>query len=292
MEDDMPPLVPIDEYHDMPHLISIDDVFQPVSSLSRNTPYKVVEEEITKLINMNSPIILEELVVRMFKMRNPRGGEGERKLFQWMFAVLYKYHPNLCVSLLPCIPAYGCWKDLFQLAMNHYSLFNPVINLSYHQLIADEAALKAGTPLSLFAKWMPKEGKSMARFTKYFANYLYGNGPMTHSERMGQLRRRISTLNKALKTVETLQCANRWDEINPAATPTLARKKMSAAFMNEKPGTNEIRSDNQARMICRDKFKAFNNNYVSKGVTYINTSYSALREYINYQYYLNTYVYV
>jgi len=176
--------------------------------------------------------------------------------------------------------------------MNHYNLFNPVINLCYHQLIADEAALKAGQPLSLFAKWVPKEGKSMARFTKYFANYLYGNGPMTHSERMGQLRRRISSLNKALKTVETLQCANRWDEINPAATPIVARKKMSAAFMNEKPGTNEIRSDEQIRMICRDRFKSFFNNYLPKHVTYDNASYSALREYTAYQCYLNTYIYV
>lgn len=290
MEDDMPPLVPID--YDMPPLIDLDTLFQPVSLFSRNTSYQVVQEEMIKLININSPIILEELVIRMFKVRDVRGGRGERRIFQWMFSILNNYHPNLCVSLLPCIPVYGCWKDLFQLAMNHYSLFNPVITLSYHQLIADEARVAAGESPSLFSKWVPKEGKSMSRFTKYFANYLYGNSSMTHSERMSQLRRRISALNKALNTVEILQCANRWDQINPAETPITARKKMSAAFMNERPGTNEFRSDSQARMICRDKFKSFFNKYVPKQIYYDNSRYSLLRQHVANQHYLNTYVYV
>jgi len=138
---------------------------------------------------------------------------------------------------------------------------------------------------------VPKEGKSMARFTKYFANYLYGNTRMTHSERMSNLRRRISRLNKALNTVEVLQCADRWEEINPAATPTVARKKMAAAFMNQKLGENELRSQNPNRMICRDKFTAFLTNYIPKCNIYDNNNrYAFLRQIVEVSAHLNTYL--
>jgi hypothetical protein len=192
----------------------------------------------------------------MFNTRDVRGGRGERRLFHYMFSVLNKYHPLLCKTLLVFIPHYGYWKDLFQIAMDNYNLFNPVLDICKVQLVQDEAALEAGRPISTMAKWIPKEGKSMSRFTKYFAQHLYGDIPI-HSSRMNRLRIRISRLNRALNTLETLQCANRWDEIDPAKVPSIARVKQQAAFLNEHPRHTGLRHPNNVkRMICRAKFQS------------------------------------
>jgi hypothetical protein len=193
----------------------------------------------------------------MFKTRDVRG-RGERRLFHYMFKILNQHYPNLCQSLLIFIPTYGYWKDLFHIAMENYNLFSPILQICKAQLLDDEAALEAGRPISMMAKWIPKEGKSMSRFTKYFAQHLYGDILPIHSSRMNHLRHRISRLNRALNTLETLQCANRWDEIDPAKVPTVARFKQQAAFLNEHPRHNGIRHPNNVkRMICRTKFQSY-----------------------------------
>ena len=266
----------MDDYSDMPPLISLDEAYDnllsPLSSATRETPFSVLMADMKRILHMGNPILLEELVVLMFKTRDPRGGRGERKLFQWMFAVLNEYYPSLCVQLLPYIPHYGCWKDIFQIAMHHQNLFNAVIQMSHQQLLADEAAHAAGQPISLFAKWVPKEGKSMARFAKYFANYLYGNNPtMDHSARMAQLRYRISALNKYMRTAEVLQCANRWDEILPTATPSIARNKIHVSLMKVMP-------DDPKRKICRERFDIFFKCHTPKAHTDTNDRYTPIRQ--------------
>jgi hypothetical protein len=258
MEDyDLPDLIPMEDYSDMPPLIPAP-LLTLYSILQRNTPFRVIEVEMDRLLANYETPVLEDLVALMFKTRDVRGGRGERRLFHYMFKVLNKYHPLLCKSLLLFIPNYGYWKDLFQIAMDNYNLFSPTLEICKAQLLTDEAALEAGRPISLMAKWIPKEGKSMSRFTKYFAQHLYGDIMPIHSSRMHHLRLRISRLNRALNTLETLQCANRWDEIDPAKVPTVARFKQQAAFLNEHPRHLGIRDPNNVkRMICRTKFQSY-----------------------------------
>jgi len=256
MEDyDLPDLIPMEDYSDMPPLIPAP-LITLYSILQRNTPFRDIEAEMDRLLTHYETPVLEDLVALMFNTRDVRGGRGERRLFHYMFKILNKYHPLLCQSLLVFIPKYGYWKDLFQIAMDNYNLFSPTLEICKAQLLDDEAALEAGRPISLMAKWIPKEGKSMSRFTKYFAQHLYGEIPI-HSSRMNRLRTRISRLNRALNTLEILQCANRWDEIDPAKVPSIARFKQQAAFLNEHPRHNGIRHpDNVKRMLCRVKFQS------------------------------------
>lgn len=257
MEDysDLPPLIPMDDA--MPGLI-----YSPLQNLSfilqRNTPFSEIEAEMNRLLTTYGTLILEDLVVLMFKTRDVRGGRGERRLFHYMFTVLNAHYPLICQNLLSFIPNYGYWKDLFHIAMANYNLFPTTLQICKAQLIADEAALEQGRPISMMAKWIPKEGKSMSRFTKYFAQHLYGDIIPIHSSRMYHLRQRISRLNRALNTLETLQCANRWDEIDPTKVPTIARFKQQAAFLNEHPRYPGIRHpENQKRMLCRAKFQHY-----------------------------------
>ena len=267
--DDMPPLIPMDELHssvaaripeedysDMPELIPAP-LLTLFSILQRNTPFSQIEAEMDRVLATYGTHILEDLVVLMFKTRDVRGGRGERRLFHYMFQILNHHYPNLCQALLIFIPTYGYWKDLFHIAMANYNLFTPTLQICKAQLLDDEAALEAGRPISMMAKWIPKEGKSMSRFTKYFAQHLYGDILPIHSSRMRHLRHRISRLNHALNTLETLQCANRWDEIDPAKVPTIARFKQQAAFLNEHPRHHGLRHPNNVkRMICRVKFQS------------------------------------
>ena len=244
-----------------------DRIYRPINPLTtlsemlvRGASFTDIEEEVNTIVANTTNDVIEELVVLMFKTRDIRG-TGERRLFHMMFSILYATYPHVLESTLGLVPKYGYWKDLFYIACTNYRIAPSVMVISYKQLLVDELALSEGRPISLFAKWMPREGKQMGRFAKEFANYIYGiASDMSHSQRMSALRHRISKLNAALKTVETYTCANRWDEIDPRLVPKIAAKKGRAAFLNEgfcPTGLNIRYPNNTKRMICRDKFQNF-----------------------------------
>lgn len=197
---------------------------------------------------------LKDMIVLMFKKRDVLA-QGNRRLFHGMFSILYSIHPTLMISTLDLIPVYGYWKDLFCLAMNERSLLYYVLAISCSQIHTDESAMRNNIPVSLFAKWVPKEGKSMGRFTKELANFVYKDTDMTFSQKMSALRRRIVALNRYSRTVEVYQCANEWDKIEPNDVPYLARLKYDKALKNI--NGYELRyPDDSKRMICRSKFMA------------------------------------
>jgi len=217
-------------------------------------------EEIQGLMNriLDLNTNLEDLVVLMFQIRDIQEGRGERHMFREMFHVLYEKHPDLCMKLMDLIPEFGYWKDFFHIALENPHLLRTALVLSHNQLLKDESALRWGRPMSLFAKWVPKEGKQYNRFATNFANYLYANETLNHSQRMALYRKRLVPLNAALKTVEVLQCANQWDLINPTSVPAKARKKFRAAFMNEDVRTGLLRHPTDPKRIaCREAFTAF-----------------------------------
>jgi hypothetical protein len=100
------------------------------------------------------------------------------------------------------------------------------------QFIKDEAALvrRAGgdpdTPISLLAKWIPREGHPMA--IHIIVSLVPGQ--MFHGTRVKLYRKRVSALNRALGTLEIKMCANEWDAITMSDVPLLARKKYANAF--------------------------------------------------------------
>ena len=260
-DDSLPDLIPLDRSEGVdPHLAL-------ATQLVRGADDSCIREGMNAVFQMGSMDALEDLVVLTFHTRDIRCGKGERLLFYQMMRVLVEAYPTLVVSLLDLIPIYGCWKDFFALATRHEVLHTPSLVISKMAIEADEIARMNGEKITLFAKWAPKQGKKMAVYANALAEYLCPaseNPGVPHSTKMAMYRRRISSLNATLRTVQTYMCAGRWDEIEPNRVPAVERKKGVAGYMNEmtkrKDGTQPtgIRYPaNEKRMACRAKFQEF-----------------------------------
>jgi hypothetical protein len=201
----------------------------------------------------------EDVIVGMFHLRNPRGGEGRVGVFYALLMELHGLHPNLAMTILPFIPEYGSWDDMFTIA-HHFPVFKyEVLRLAEIQLLQEEEKVARGEALTTFAKWVPDEKKALRAIAKEFAYYLVRSfSPMPqHSMIMASYRRRISKLNKIVNPVEIYECAGRWDEIDPEKVSAGALRVKHAAYLNEKPHTGEQRSSDERRIQCANRFKAF-----------------------------------
>lgn len=220
------------------------------------------------LSNQHPDGVIRDAVVMAFQARDIRGGKGERQLFYDMMQAVHEAKPGLAASLLSLVPEYGSWGDMFTLAEKVEGLRPAVLKEAKTQLEADEALLQnsLGASISLLAKWAPREGKAGSALAREFANLLCtdAKGAKKHSGTMASYRKRLAALNRHLKTVETYECAGRWDEIEPARVPARAREIKKAAYLNEKlhggrRGTDpELRKPHDAkRMDCREHFQEF-----------------------------------
>ena len=210
---------------------------------------------------------LIDVVILAFQVRDIRGGRGERQLFYTMLSNLYLKYPSLVMELMQLIPDYGSWMDVFKL-MGYIS--NPshriqVKEIVRKQFLKDESAVATGDKLSLLGKWLPREGNKYSALAKELAQYFW-----EHDERslrksinvMGSYRKRCAAMNKALETVEILECSNQWDKINPHNVPARAMQTKMAAYLNESGQESEnsltLRKQNDpVRMACRENFKTF-----------------------------------
>jgi hypothetical protein len=201
---------------------------------------------------------VEDAVVMAFQTRDIRGGKGEKKLFNKMWQCIYEKHPQLAEALVPLIPEYGSWNDVVHFAAKEPS--QPFLDLLVQQIRADEEAFAAGTKLSLVGKWAPREGKQFDKVAKQLALRLSAHVPsLQMSQRLATYRKRMAKLNAALKTVETFECSDHWDEIDPKLVPGRAREIKKAAYLNETlKGRGQLRHPhNEKRMTCREHFQAF-----------------------------------
>ena len=205
--------------------------------------------------------VVEDLIVLAFQVRDIRGGKGERLASEHLFKVLLSYELTYDVTLkvIELLPEYGCWQDLFALGTFH--LGSKLVDIVEKQFLKDEVALAVGDPVSLLAKWMPREGHPDV--TPFVIRLVPGT--MFWPTRLKLYRKRVSRLNKAIKTVEIKMCANEWDEIDPARVPARAMQKYSKAFLNEvgttrknqKPGRGLRHPENEVRNLCRAQFQDY-----------------------------------
>jgi len=229
-----------------------------LQQIAMSVPGVALRRNVDEYIKDNTTDSVKRLIYFAFLSRDRRTPVGQRDLFRDILAHLSRTHYELVVALLEHIPQYGYWGDVFWLAMNVPTLFHPVLNLSMYQLKKDEIILAEGGSPSLFAKWVPKQGKKYHVFAQWLAKMLYPE--LIYSERMAIYRRRISRLNRSLNTVETLQCANRWDEIIPSQVPKVCFRKNFAAFINSHPHTWHLKdATDEKRMACRDHFMKYVN---------------------------------
>ena len=218
--------------------------------LVRGADETMVKEKYMKVLDENH---LEDACVLAFMNRNIRGGKGERDLFYTMYSVLIEKHPKLAAHLVDLVPHFGYYGDIFSLAEKHKEIQNDVLTFVTKQLVADELNMGSNKPVSLLAKWAPREGKPLS---KELANML-SKKPLIQA-RLADYRKRISKLNKYLKTTEIDMCANNWSDIKPDHVPGRCMKVHMKAFLNETLKTNKLRHpDDKERNECRAHFQEY-----------------------------------
>jgi len=140
-----------------------------------------------------------------------------------------------------------------------------VLDLVQEQLAKDDAAAAEGKPLSLLAKWIPREDRQ-SELAKLIAKRLFPDETRPAS-RMKLYRKKISGLNRILKTTEVAMCSGDWASIEPQNVPGRCLQKNMKAFLNE-PGNKRTVTrlrrgaslrypDIEDRMECREHFQKF-----------------------------------
>lgn len=236
-----------------------NEYYTPLVELSTTLQQNISESELRestlKVIHLNSDEALIDLLVLAFKIRDVRGGYGQRGVFYIVLTTIYEVYPGLVIRLLEIVPEYGSWKDMFMLTQQTHPIPQRIIyEIAEKQLVKDEKSFSEGLPISLLAKWAPRERKQYSHLAKGFAYHLMKDVTASHAQIMANYRRRITRLNIAMKTVETLECAGRWHEIIPENVPKAALRVKERAYMNETPDGYIKEPANLKRMICRQNF--------------------------------------
>lgn len=236
--------------------------------LNRGLATETIRIGLDKIFAMGTEESFEDAFVLAFQTRNVRGGKGERELSKQMFLYLLEKHPHLTREhMLDLIPKFGCWRDLFTLAADggvSVDVKGKIYQLTAEQLKKD-LATPDGEPVSLCAKWAPREDKKGPQ-AKMIASLLFP-AITKFSDRAKAYRQMVAGLNRRIQTTEIKMCAGDWEEIEPAKVPGRCLQKHRKAFLNEKIAPHGSRDyvaggtlrhpDDLARMACREHFEQF-----------------------------------
>lgn len=221
---------------------------------------------------------LRDAFVMAYQARDVRGGKGERDAAYKMLVELAEGQSAENVeAMVRLVVEYGCWRDLFALmelptVSGNFPFTIAVQKVIADQLDADEVSMAAGKSASLLAKWMPREGKKGEKRVDMFAGVKSDDSERTRNWKRMAYRKRITTLNKYLKTTEIAMCGGatskggNWATIKPGGVPGRCLKKNRAAFFNEALAphrvkgqaaqtTGQERRASEDRRACAQNFK-------------------------------------
>lgn len=139
------------------------DLFAKLGSFPRepnNNQMEVLRDLTRKAFLFNE----KETAIILFNLRDRLEGIGHRKVFRELFWFAIQFCPTF-EKLIPLIPEYGRWDDLFSLLHSKYK--SVVADLVRKQLAKD---LQSNNP-SLLGKWLPSINTS-SKEAKILANIL------------------------------------------------------------------------------------------------------------------------
>ena len=156
--------------------------------------------------------------------RDAREGLGERRTPKIILRYLAKVEPNIAKALIPLIPEYGRFDDL-------YTFFGTkcekdALAFIKQQFEEDQRNMRAKRPVSLLAKWLASENassKETKKNAKTIRNYL-GLSARNY-------RKELTKMRKYLKVVEVDMSAKNWSEINYESVPSKANLIYKNAFL-------------------------------------------------------------
>lgn len=179
----------------------------------------------------------------LFFMRDIREGMGERRSFKVILSGLGHRYPTIAKELISLVSEYGRYDDLFSL-MDNDEMTKIVANFIHQQLKEDYINYQNKKPISLLAKWLPKE--STKKYKKVYKILLkeFDMKPKTY-------RQTVSELRRYLDVVEIKMSANEWDKVNYNTVPSKANLLYKDAF---------LKHDEERRKEYLDDLKNGNNN--------------------------------
>jgi len=249
------------------------------------TPTPLVD----KILQRNSPNEIADLVVLLFATRNARGGKGEKKLAYDIFIRLQTAYPETCTRLLGLFPHYGYWKDLLLLMAEDEgldeTLTRAALRVIKDQLAVDlmaveeykeelkktfdekeiEALRRKGPSISLLAKWLPREGSSLDKKTKFVSLFVPLMWPASESnqatdawESSGKAlyRKTVAQLTAYLALPEVLLAAHREEEIRFKKLASKATMRLRKVFLNEN-ANGRPRSEDPKRIRLAERFQMY-----------------------------------
>ena len=170
------------------------DLFAAVGALRRES-----DEEITNRFLRAYAENADLAMKTLFFARDIRGGLGERRVFRTVLRWLAANAPCSLEKNIQYIAEYGRYDDL--LALMGTACEGEALEVIKAQLAADCAALEAGEPVSLLAKWLPSVNASngdAVRKAKRIARAL-GMNDARYRKTLSALRGKISIIENNLR---------------------------------------------------------------------------------------------
>jgi len=242
--------------------------------------------------NTSDHVVVTEYLVILYKMigqtRDIIDGKGECSLTYMMIYTWYHFFPDLSMYALKCLVdfgddgkthQYGSWKDIKYFcsfchkhneSLNH-PLIQYAISIVNTQLKTDYANLVSNSDeLSLAGKWVPREKSGRfgwlyeALACNCFPMYIetaalsknVTSMPAAILKTKREYRKFLSSLNRAIDTLQIKQCDKNWSEIDFKKVTSVSLSKQRKAFLNvTKKGLPRF-PDNNDRVECAEHFNA------------------------------------
>lgn len=152
---------------------------------------------------------------------------------------------------------YGSWKDMKYLFNELGYCPTELVNVINAQIETDLDNMSNSKPCSLVAKWVPREKSKKFGWIhqclakSYFKNFGKSNTngwtKRAIDKAQTYFRKRLSSLNKYIDTVQIKQCGHRWQSIDFDKVTSITMMKQRMAFLNNKDNSTPD------RVICREK---------------------------------------
>lgn len=154
-------------------------------------------------------------IANLFNTRDPRDGMGERSIVVEILNYLMVFDNSVFLNILPFVPVYGRWKDLFEINVTTYADRKAIASLIIANIGNDETN-------ALMAKYIPLKSKNK-NVSKTIGLIRIGLNKTPK-----QFRDLIVGLRSGV--VEVAMSSKKFDEIDYSKVPSMAMKKYFTAF--------------------------------------------------------------
>lgn len=144
---------------------------------------------------------LADMAVMAMYVRDPRGGKGERQQGRRCLTWLARHHADAFAKLLPLVPTYGRWDDLAHVWQRVPAVRDAIVRHWQSQLQADVSLMQGDRPISLAAKWVPRE-KALPGLLRALAAAHGTSLPGLRKDVVAPLRRHLQLVERRLCTAD------------------------------------------------------------------------------------------